>query len=69
MGHIIGALVEFERSLSIERTRAGIKAAKRRGVQLDRKPTLMPQQVAHVRDWINGGESPPSVARLRKQSA
>jgi len=34
MGHIIGALAEFERSLIIERTRAGIKAAKRRGVRL-----------------------------------
>jgi DNA invertase Pin-like site-specific DNA recombinase len=31
LGHIIGALAEFERSLIIERTQAGLKAAKRRG--------------------------------------
>ena len=64
MGHIIGALAEFERSLIIERTRAGIKAAKRRGVRLGRKPKLIPQQVAHARELINGGESPSNVARL-----
>ena len=64
LGHIIGALAEFERSLIIERTRAGIKAAKRRGVRLGRKPKLSAQQAAHARDLINGGESPSNVARL-----
>jgi DNA invertase Pin-like site-specific DNA recombinase len=38
--HIIGALAEFERSLIIERTRAGITAARRRGVRLGRTPRL-----------------------------
>ena len=64
MGHIIGALAEFERALIIERTRAGITAAKRRGVRLGRKPKLTTQQVVHARDLINGGDSPSNVARL-----
>jgi len=34
MGHILGALAEFERSLIVERTQAGLKAAKQRGQKL-----------------------------------
>ena len=40
MGHILGALAEFERSLIVERTQAGLKAAKQRGAKLGRKPSL-----------------------------
>ncbi len=64
MGHIIGALAEFERSLIIERTRAGINAAKRRGVRVGRKPKLSVQEVEHARQLIDGGESPSNIARL-----
>lgn len=64
LGHIIGALAEFERALIAERTRAGIKAAKRRGVKLGRKPSLSPEQIAHARKLIEAGESPGTVARL-----
>lgn len=38
--HMIGALAEFERSLIIERTRAGMKAAKARGIEVGRKRAL-----------------------------
>ena len=61
---IIGALAEFERSLIIERTQAGLKAAKRRGVKLGRKPKLSPLQVQHARVLIEKGDSPAHVARL-----
>ena len=64
LGHIIGALAEFERSLIIERTRAGINADMRCGVGVGRKPKLSMQQVAHARQLIDGGESPSNVARL-----
>jgi len=37
-----------ERSLISERTRAGVKAAQRRGVKFGRKPKLTPQQIAHA---------------------
>lgn len=64
LGHIIAALAEFERALIAERTRAGIKAAKRRGVRLGRRPALSPEQLAHARKLVEGGESPGEVAKL-----
>jgi Enterobacteriaceae phage serine recombinase len=66
MWQIIGALAELERSMIIERTKAGIAAAKARGVKLGRKRKLMPQQIAHARKLIEGGESPAHVAQLLK---
>ena len=64
LGHVIAALADFERALIAERTRAGIQAAKRRGVKLGRKPALSPEQVAHARKLIAAGDSPADVARL-----
>jgi DNA invertase Pin-like site-specific DNA recombinase len=64
LGHIIGALAEFERALIVERTRAGIKAAKGRGVKLGRRPALSSEQVRHARKLIEAGESAGYVARL-----
>lgn len=61
--HIMGALAEFERSLIVERTQAGIQAAKRCGVHLGRPSRLEPAQIDHARTLIDGGESPRSVAR------
>lgn len=60
--HIMGALAEFERSLIVERTRAGLLAAKRRGQKLGRKRILTPAQVNHARHLIEAGESPRAVA-------
>lgn len=61
--HIMGALAEFERSLIVERTRAGMAAARSRGVHLGRLPRLSPAQVAHAKLLVEGGESPTMVAR------
>jgi DNA invertase Pin-like site-specific DNA recombinase len=61
--HLFGAMAQFERSLIIERTRAGLAAARQRGVKLGRKRSLTVKQVAHARRLIDGGESPPEVAR------
>ena len=61
--HIIRALAEFERGLIVERTQAGIQAAKERGVRLGRRPSLAPPQVDHARALIERGESPRAVAR------
>jgi len=38
MWQMIGVLAELERSLMTERTRAGVKAARQRGVQFGPKP-------------------------------
>ncbi len=49
MWQMIGVLAELERSLISEWTRAGVKAAQRRGVKFGRKPKLTAQQIAHAR--------------------
>lgn len=38
--HMMAALAQFERSLISERTRAGMEAARARGISLGRKPAL-----------------------------
>jgi DNA invertase Pin-like site-specific DNA recombinase len=59
----VDALAEFERSLIIERTRAGSVAARRRGVKAGRKPKLTPEKVIHAQRLIDQGESPGEVAK------
>ncbi|MCG7354131.1 recombinase family protein [Roseomonas mucosa] len=61
--HMMGALAEFERALIVERTRAGMKAAKARGVEVGRKRVLTPAQISHARQLVDQGESPSAVAR------
>jgi DNA invertase Pin-like site-specific DNA recombinase len=61
---MIGVLAELERSLISERTRAGVKAAKARGVKFGRKPKLTAPQISHARKLIEQGEAPQSVAGI-----
>ena len=64
---IFGWLAEVERDLTTERTKAGLAAAKRRGVQLGRKRKLTPNDVAHARQVIESGEqSVAGMARILK---
>ncbi|MEZ5896958.1 MAG: recombinase family protein [Parvularculaceae bacterium] len=42
--HLMGAFAEFERNLISERTKAGMAAAKARGVKMGRPKKLAPQQ-------------------------
>ena len=64
MWQMIGILAELERSLISERTRAGVKAAQRRGVKFGRKPKLTPPQITHARKLIDAGERREDVAAL-----
>jgi DNA invertase Pin-like site-specific DNA recombinase len=57
MWQLIGVLAELERSLISERTRAGVKAARARGVKFGRKPKLSPQQIAHARELLEAARS------------
>lgn len=61
--HMMGALAEFERGLIVERTQAGLAAAKAKGTKLGRKPKLTAQQAKHARQLLDGGESASVVAR------
>jgi DNA invertase Pin-like site-specific DNA recombinase len=64
--HMMGALAEFERALIVERTRAGLDAARARGQRLGRRKVLTSAQIAHARTLIVEGESPTAVARSLK---
>jgi DNA invertase Pin-like site-specific DNA recombinase len=70
MWQMIGVLAELERSLIGERTRAGVKAAQRRGVKFGRKRKLTPQQIGHARKLLSQEEplGPDEVAALFKVS-
>jgi DNA invertase Pin-like site-specific DNA recombinase len=62
---MMGALAEFEREMIRARTRAGMQAAKRRGVHVGRPCKLSPHQVAHARELIGrGGKTRDKVAAL-----
>jgi DNA invertase Pin-like site-specific DNA recombinase len=47
--HIFAALAEFERDLIVDRTKAGLAAARERGSKPGRKPSLNADQIAVVR--------------------
>ena len=61
--HLMGALAEFERSLIVERTQAGLQAARKRGVPVGRPRSLTPAQVKHARKLIDSGERPAAVSK------
>lgn len=61
--HLMGALAEFERSLIVERTKAGMASARSRGRHLGRNPSLNPSKVEHARMLIEGGASVSDTAR------
>jgi DNA invertase Pin-like site-specific DNA recombinase len=64
---VFGWLAEVERDLTTERTKAGLAAAKRRGVQLGRKRKLTGNDVAHARRMIESGEQTVAgMARILK---
>jgi len=63
--HIMGALAEFERALIIERTKAGLAAAKRRRKYPGRPKLLTAQQIKHARKMLDHGEETTgSIAAL-----
>ena len=54
--HIFAALAEFERDLIVDRTRAGLAAARERGSKPGRKPSLSADQVAVARKMHDAGQ-------------
>ena len=64
MWQMIGVLAELERSLIVERTRAGVKAAQKRGVPFGRKSKLTPARLAHAQKIINQGTTPTDAAKI-----
>ncbi len=61
--HIFGAIAEFERGLIVERTNAGLAAAKKRGVQFGRPTLLTEKALAEAKRLIREeGYSVPKAA-------
>ena len=61
---VFAGIAEFERSLIVDRTRKGREAAKRRGVQFGRRPTLSAGKIEHARDLLAQGRTAGEVAEL-----
>ena len=60
---IFAALAQFERSLIIERTNAGLRAARARGRVGGRPRALSPAQVAMARElWVGGRHTAQDIA-------
>jgi DNA invertase Pin-like site-specific DNA recombinase len=61
--HVFGALAQFERSLTQERVRAGLAAARRRGRRGGRPATIDTEKLAAVTTALDGGATKAAVCR------
>ena len=64
MWQMIGVLTDLERSLTIERTRAGVQAAQKRGVKFGCKVKLTPDRLTHALKLIDQGKMPTEIAKI-----
>ena len=60
----MGALAEFERDLIRERTKAGMKAAKKRGKHIGRPRALSQGQIQHMHELLKQGKTQGEIAEL-----
>src|SRR5271155_6256273 len=61
--HVFGALAQFERSLTQERVRAGLAAARRRGRRGGRPVAIDAEKMAAVVGALEGGATKAAVCR------
>ncbi|OHU35713.1 hypothetical protein BKG80_23455 [Mycobacteroides chelonae] len=59
---VFGALAEFERALIIERTQAGLAAARSRGARIGRPAAMTTGQVEQARTLVSAGHRVSEVA-------
>lgn len=60
---VFGALAEFERALIIERTQAGLAAARSRGARIGRPTAMTTGQIEQAKTLVSAGHRVPDVAR------
>jgi len=61
--HVFGALAQFERSLTQERVRAGVAAARRRGRRGGRPPMIDAEKLATITTALDAGATKAAVCR------
>jgi DNA invertase Pin-like site-specific DNA recombinase len=64
MWQMIGMMAEYEHSLISERTREGVKHAKKRGVKFGRKPALDPEQIEHAKELRTRKKDPKTPTQI-----
>lgn len=64
--HMMGAMAEFERAIISERTKAGMEAARIRGSQIGRRPSMSREQIASARSAVELGKV--SIADLARKN-
>ncbi|MGB0944940.1 MAG: recombinase family protein [Marinomonas sp.] len=60
---MIAAMAQLERENLRERTKAGLKAAKKRGVRLGRPPAMSEEQISHAKNLLASGMRKADIAR------
>jgi DNA invertase Pin-like site-specific DNA recombinase len=61
--HIMASLAQMERELIVERTQAGLAAARQRGRPIGRKRCMTPSKVQSARQLLLNGVPPREIAR------
>jgi Enterobacteriaceae phage serine recombinase len=64
----MSVVAELERSLIIERTRAGMQAARSRGIRPGQEPSLTRQQIASACELRAKGKAPDAIAGILRVS-
>lgn len=66
-GHLVfdlmGSLAEFQQALIAERAKAGLAAARKRGVHIGRRKAMNAEQIRQARALLEAGERPADIAR------
>lgn len=60
--HVLAAVAELERSLAVERTKAGLEAARRRGAVLGRPKAMVAGRARKARKLLSEGRSVHEIA-------
>jgi DNA invertase Pin-like site-specific DNA recombinase len=61
--HVMASLAQMERELTVERTRAGLEAARQLGRKGGRKPKMTPSKIESAKKLLASGVPPKEVAK------
>lgn len=62
--HVMASLAEMERELTVERTRAGLEAARQLGRKGGRKPKMTASKIESAKKMLASGVPPKDVANI-----